>query len=524
MKLKERMKGEQKTNQGITLIALVVTLVILIILATISVSALFGENGLITKAREAKEQQTIAEYMDKLALAEATTAVKNQGKVNQDLFVETVKEEGIIAETNIEKNTENNYEMTANEGYVFTVITKGENDIEVIYQGKDGEVFVPVESIALSQTTVEMTEGEEITLTATITPDNATNKVLTWESGQPSVATVDNGKVTALQVGSTTITAKATDGSEKTATCTITVNAKISEVTPDTPVGTEVLPPSRWTSDKVTAISDGSGNAIPLPDGFYYIGGDRNTGLVISDRQGDTLTSSYPNSGNQFVWIPVDSESDLERANFELTGIDVVDCFEPYEDGYSGGNGIQEIADFNTMKTQVLKYGGFYMGRYEAGDGTNGSSLRTDSTDAHTVLSQKGVAPYNHIPWGLGMDDISEIPGSSGAVYLASNMYNGKEQSNSVITTLCYGSQWDAMCRYIEDNDRTISANGKVKLTGSADKDVSKNIYDLAGNCKEWTMEAYGYPYNERILRGGFFNHVASVGARDSFLPSVSKR
>ena len=164
------------------------------------------------------------------------------------------------------------------------------------------------------------------------------------------------------------------------------------------------------------------------------------------------------------------------------------------------------------------------MGRYEAGDGTNGSSLRTDSTDAHTVLSQKGVAPYNHIPWGLGMDDISEIPGSSGAVYLASNMYNGKEQSNSVITTLCYGSQWDAMCRYIEDNDRTISANGKVKLTGSADKDVSKNIYDLAGNCKEWTMEAYGYPYNERILRGGFFNYVASVGARDSFLPSVSKR
>ena len=129
------------------------------------------------------------------------------------------------------------------------------------------------------------------------------------------------------------------------------------------------------------------------------------------------------------------------------------------------------------------------MGRYEAGDGTNGSSLRTDSTDAHTVLSQKGVAPYNHIPWGLGMDDISEIPGSSGAVYLASNMYNGK-----------------------------------VKLTGSADKDVSKNIYDLAGNCKEWTMEAYGYPYNERILRGGFFNYVASVGARDSFLPSVSKR
>ena len=474
--------------------------------------------------------------MDKFALAEATTAAKNEGKVNQDLFIETVKAEGIIVEANIEKNTENNYEMTANEGYVFEVITKGENDIEVIYQGKDGEVFVPIESIALSQTAATMTEGDEITLTATITPDNATNKVLTWQSSQPSVATVDNGKVTAIKAGNTTITATATDGSEKTANCSIIVNAKISEVTPDTPVGTEVLPPSRWTSDKVTAISDGSGNAIPLPDGFYYIGGDRNTGLVISDRQGDTLTSSYPNSGNQFVWIPVDSENDLTRTAFDdatgqpTTGLST-NYTEPYAKGYSDGNGTQEAADFNTMKVQVLKYGGFYIGRYEAGDKTNGTTLRTKVTTDHEVVVQKGVAPYNYVPWGQTMSDVDSAfaPTSNnadnvtthGAVYLAKNMYAEKAQAESVTSTLCYSSQWDAMCRYIGDSNRTIvETKDAPELTGSVVTDVSKNIYDLAGNCMEWTMEAEDSIC--RVYRGGYYDSDYPVSYRSYGNPNFT--
>jgi len=40
-------------------------------------------------------------------------------------------------------------------------------------------------------------------------------------------------------------------------------------------------------------------------------------------------------------------------------------------------------------------------------------------------------------------------------------------------------------------------------LTGNVDTDVSKNIYDLAGNCKEWTMEAYSI--NTRVLRSGSY-------------------
>ena len=312
------------------------------------------------------------------------------------------------------------------------------------------------------------------------------------------------------------------------------------EVTPPDPeipaAGTEVSKPDTWTSDKVTPISDGSGNAIPLPDGFYYIGGDRNNGLVISDKQGDTMDATFPNSGNQFVWIPVDSEEDLIRTEFDdttgqpTTGLST-DYTEPYASGYSDGNGTQETADFNTMKTQVVKYGGFYIGRYEAGDGTNGTTLRTKVTTDHEVVVQKGIAPYNYIPWGQSMSDVDTafVPNNNwdgnpdnvtthGAVYLAKNMYTGKEQANSITSTLCYGSQWDAMCRYIGDSNRTTLPKSAPELTGSVATDVSKNIYDLAGNCVEWTMEAYD-SYS-RVHRGGFYRYdVDPVSYRDNLVP-----
>ena len=80
---------------------------------------------------------------------------------------------------------------------------------------------VAVESITLDKSSLELNEGETATLVATVKPDNATNKTVTWSSSRTSVATVDaNGKVTAVAEGTATITAKAGD---KTATCTVTV-------------------------------------------------------------------------------------------------------------------------------------------------------------------------------------------------------------------------------------------------------------------------------------------------------------
>ena len=88
----------------------------------------------------------------------------------------------------------------------------------------------PVTGVTLDKTSASLTEGDELTLTAIVTPDNATNKNVTWSSSNPSVASVSNGKVTALKAGKTTITVKTEDGG-KTATCEVTVNAKVYPVT-----------------------------------------------------------------------------------------------------------------------------------------------------------------------------------------------------------------------------------------------------------------------------------------------------
>ena len=71
--------------------------------------------------------------------------------------------------------------------------------------------------------------------------------------------------------------------------------------------GTTVAKPGTWTSSQVTPIADGNGGTVPLPSGFYYVGGDISTGLVISDKQGDTMTASGVNMGNQFYTLSHDA-------------------------------------------------------------------------------------------------------------------------------------------------------------------------------------------------------------------------
>lgn len=90
-------------------------------------------------------------------------------------------------------------------------------------------VKIPVASVELSQTEITLEVDGTATLTAAVTPDNATNKTVTWESDKTNIATVDkNGKVTAIAQGTAKITATA-DG--KSANCTVTVTAKPVPVT-----------------------------------------------------------------------------------------------------------------------------------------------------------------------------------------------------------------------------------------------------------------------------------------------------
>ena len=70
----------------------------------------------------------------------------------------------------------------------------------------------PVTGVTLDKTSAELTEGDELVLAATVSPANATNKNVTWISSDETVATVKDGKVTALKPGTVKITVKTEDG------------------------------------------------------------------------------------------------------------------------------------------------------------------------------------------------------------------------------------------------------------------------------------------------------------------------
>lgn len=114
-----------------------------------------------------------------------------------------------------------------------TPATAGESTVIVTATNSAGEASkeyalaieaVPVANVTLDRTVLALFPGDTTALTATVEPDTATDKTVTWESSDPNVATVDqSGKVTAVAPGTATITATA---GGKTATCTVTVTPK----------------------------------------------------------------------------------------------------------------------------------------------------------------------------------------------------------------------------------------------------------------------------------------------------------
>ena len=118
-----------------------------------------------------------------------------------------------------------------------SALAPGSAEITAIAGGISGKSVVtveakqiPVEAVHLSQESMELTEGDISQLTATVLPENASNKNVRWESTNTGVATVNNGKVTAVKAGSAAIKVITEDGS-KTAECSVTVNAKAYPVT-----------------------------------------------------------------------------------------------------------------------------------------------------------------------------------------------------------------------------------------------------------------------------------------------------
>lgn len=145
---------------------------------------------------------------------------------------------------------------------------------------------VPVESVTITSAPYQINVGETVTLNATVLPQNATSKSLTWTSSAPGVARVVNssfGMVEGISAGTATITATATDGSGKSASVILTVVG--SQPQPDTHVTGVSISPSGSVTLTVGSSKKFTATVVPSNASDKYVSwsvGDRNVATVDS--------------------------------------------------------------------------------------------------------------------------------------------------------------------------------------------------------------------------------------------------
>ncbi|MCI9177595.1 MAG: Ig domain-containing protein, partial [Clostridia bacterium] len=167
-----------------------------------------------------------------------------------------------------------------------------------------------VESITLNTTLEIILKEQTLSLTATITPENAENKTLKWTSSNEAVATVnENGVVTGRGEGEAIITVSATDGSNKQATCSIIIspdpnipNVKGFNLDRTYYVTYNENGESAKVGNKITANEEG----IPtnIPTGWYNYGKRNWANIVVTDGTVENGTITGGTTSTYYTWIP----------------------------------------------------------------------------------------------------------------------------------------------------------------------------------------------------------------------------
>ena len=158
-----------KEERGITLIALVVTIVVLLILAGITISLVFGSNGVIKKAQDSKEQTEIGEMREKLEMAKVPVYADGNGSYKVQDYWDRIESEGLIADKTVDiiDNGDGTYEVTTTPGYVFEITVEPNKEIaeniiigECIGKGENLSIGIRVVKKTTNSIEIEVVRAE----------------------------------------------------------------------------------------------------------------------------------------------------------------------------------------------------------------------------------------------------------------------------------------------------------------------------------------------------------------------------
>ena len=348
-----------------------------------------------------------------------------------------------------------------------------------------------------------------------------------------------------------------------------TAKSETNTTTTTNTIGGKVSSTNTENNEEIQAImkQDASGDNVPVPEG--YVGSSAtgeneiDTGYVIyegTEPVTDSNVETAKTTRNQYVWVPVADASKMygtdangkkwgKLYNFATSSSDsnYDELTGSYPNNWSETNGIMKITsstsnrepdvvpksssliydmdsrlktldlgaettqeflmqlekEFNNMIKSVEKYGGFYIGRYETG-----------SLSKEKAVVVKGNSDIGSQTWYEMYKKCKELKGSN----------------NKVETSLVWGSQWDRTLMWlVESGDKTKEqirdsrdwgnyrdstgeaevGSGSKRPTGYSESWKANNIYDLAGNVWDWTMEA-SYTFS-RVYRSGNCYDYGSV-------------